>query len=520
MTLSTHLTRVTLLMACVAGFLGWTAGNTAILFADGLRYIDQARRLDAGDTLDGLFRSVDHPAYPLAVAGIHRVLGGEGPMAWQHAGQAASIVAGVLLVIPLYLVAAEMFGGAAAWLAVVLTFLVPLTGHVLSDTLSEGLFLLFFTWGVWTALRFLKEGSFGWLPPTVGFAALAYWVRPEGLLLPAALVATLGVIPLLRSTRLHWPRWWAAVGFLVIGPALLIAPIVASKGGIATKPAVGRFFGTAPQSAALAVERTRPLKPGQTTGQTYLQATRAMALAVRDAVTIPLLPLALLGLIFSWPPGERARPWVFLSIVMAAWALALIRLHATGGYCTPRHAMILAFPLIASAAFGLSRLLGMVRIPGRWVGREDGRYTAGPLVWALALLGLVSCYRAELVTPVNDQFVGYRQAAGYLDAHVPEGEKVVDLTGWSLYYGRRPGYTFANLIEAMGDKGLTRVVVRDSHLKGPWGYCQQVRQLIGDRKPVATYPEHPVRDQSPVFVYDWSDEAKRTAQGPPAGSRR
>ncbi len=512
MTLRSHPARVILLMIAAAGLLGWTAGRTAIVFADGLRYIDQARRLDAGDAARALFHAIDHPAYPLAIAGMHRVVGGDGPEAWQFAAQLASIAAAVLLVVPLYLVALEMFGAPTAWLAVVLSFLVPLSGHVMADALSESLFLLFFTWGVWTSLRFLKGGAFGWLPPTIAFAALAYWVRPEGLLLPAAMVATLAMIPILRSTRLHWPRWWAAVAFLVIGPACLIAPIVASKGGLSTKPAVGRVFGIAPRSAALAVERQRPLDPGQTVAQAYFQGARAMAFSVRDAVTVPLLPLALLGLILAWPPGERARPWVFLSTVMIAWALAMIRLHVTGGYCTPRHALILANPLIAAAAFGMTRLLGGLSMPGRWFGQEGTRYTAGPVVWALALAALAVFYKADLELPINDRFAGYRGAAAYLKARVPEGDKVVDVTGWALFYGRRPGYTFANLDEGTADKGVTRVVVRDAHLTGPWIYCRQIRDLIGDREPVASFPEHPGRKQSVVFVYDWSAEAARTAR--------
>jgi Dolichyl-phosphate-mannose-protein mannosyltransferase len=519
MTLQSHIVRLVLLMACVGGLLGWTARNSVILFADGLRYIDQAKRLDAGNTFQALFRSIDHPAYPLAIAGMHRAIGGNGPIDWQTAAQSASILAGILLVIPLYLVALEMFGASTAWLAVVLSFLVPVTGHVMADTLSESLFLLFFTWGVWTSLRFLKEGTFLWLPPTIGFAALAYWVRPEGLLLPAAMVATLALIPLLRSTRMLWPRWWAAVAFLVIGPACLIAPIIATKGGLTTKPVVGRILGTAPKSAPYAVERKVPLDPDQTTAKTYLLATRAMALAVRDSVTIPLLPLALLGFIFAWPPGERARPWVFFSIIMIAWALALIRLHATGGYCTPRHAMILAYPMIASAAFGLERLLGSIAIPGRWLGQKDGRYRAGPIVWVAVLVGLALSYKDELNTPTNIQFTGYREAAEYLASNVPEDAKVVDLTGWALYYGQRKGYTFANLIEAMGDRSVTRVVVRDAHLKGRWEYCQQIQTLIGDRKPVASYPEHPTSKQSVVFVYDWSDPATRTARSPSSQAR-
>ena len=521
MTPPTHLIRVLLLMAGVGGLLGWTAGNTAILFADGLRYIDQAKKLDAGRAVDGLFRSIDHPAYPLAIAGAHRIVGGEGPLAWQDAAQYASIAAAVLLVVPLYLVALEMFGASTAWLAVVLSFLVPLSGHVMADALSEGLFLLFFSWGVWTSLRFLRDGKFPWLLPSVGFAALAYWVRPEGLLLPAAMVATLGTIPLLRSTRLHWPRWWAAVALLVIGPAALMAPIVASKGGLSTKPAVGRVLGTAPKSASDAVERQRPLDPDQSTTMTYLQAVRAMALAVRDAVSVPLLVLAACGFVFAWPPGDRARPWAFLAILMVAWCVALVRLHATGGYCTPRHAMIVAYPLIASAAFGFVGLVSRLAIPGRWVGQGEGRFTVGPVAWVLALGAFILYEKADLAAPINDRFVGYRGAANYLAEHVPDGERVVDVTGWALFYGQKPGYTFANLVEAQGDPGVRRVVVRDAHLSGPWPYCQRIRQIVGDRKPVASFPANPSRKQSVVFVFDWSDEAKpATARAPGASPER
>ena len=202
--------------------------------------------------------------------------------------------------------------------------------------------------------------------------------------------------------------------------------------------------------------------------------------------------------------------WVFLTIVMVAWALALIRLFATGGYCTPRHALILAYPLIASSAFGLTRLLALVSIPGRWVGQPGERFTVGPIGVIVALGALGLTYQADLVAPINGQFVGYKGAATYLDEYVPKGAKVVDVTGWALFYGDRTGYTFANLIEAMGDRDLSRVVVRDAHLKGPWEYCAQIKQLVGDRHPVAQYPAHPGPKQSVVFVYDWS--AERQAQ--------
>jgi Dolichyl-phosphate-mannose-protein mannosyltransferase len=516
---SSHVARVVLLMLGAAGFLGWTASKATIISTDGLRYINQAKELSAGQTFHAIFRAVDHPAYPLSIAVVHQIIGGDTPVDWQRAAQVASVLAGALLVIPLYLLALEMFGASSAWLAVTLSFLVPISAHVMADAMSESLFLLFLFSGVWTAIRFLKDGWFIWLPPTILFAALAFWVRPDALVLPAALVATLGIIPLMRSTRLLWPRWWRAVAFLVIGPACLIAPIIASKGSLATKPAVMRVLGIGPKSAPLAVERQRPLDPNQTTARTYTLATRAMAFAVRDSVTIPLLPLALLGFILSWPPGERGRPWVFLTILMIAWALALIRLHATGGYCTARHAMILTYILIASAAFGLERLITSIAIPGRWIGQTDGRYRLGPIAWIAALIGLIVTYKPEIETPINNQFQGYREAGIYLSANVPHDAKVIDLTGWSLYYGERPGYTFANLIEAMGDPSVSRIIVRDAHLEGKWEYCKQIKQLIGDHTPMTQYPEHPTGKQSIVFVYDWARQAALAAQAAKAEKR-
>ena len=275
-------------MGCAAGLLGTMAGRTAVMFNDGLRYIAQARRIDAGSWKDGLLRAVDHPAYPSAIALMHRTLGvSDSPDGWQKAAQAASALAGVLWVAPLYLVAMELFGGASAWLAVVLALVVPMTGHVLADVLSEGTFLLFWTWGLYTALRFLRDGSFAWLPPTIAFAALAYLARPEGLLLPMALVVCLAAMPLLRSTRMLWPRWWAAVGFLVIGPAIAGWALCRDEGRIGDEAGDraatrhGAEVVAAMPSSALEAARPKPIR----NRDLRLLATKAMGESVRDAVT-------------------------------------------------------------------------------------------------------------------------------------------------------------------------------------------------------------------------------------------
>ncbi len=316
---------VGLVMMLAAGLLSWLVLHTEVLFADGLRYIRQAQALDRGGWAEGLAQAVDHPVYPVSIAVAHRLIGGEGPMAWQAAAQGASATAGVLLIAPLFLVASELFGPGAAVLACFLTFLVPLTGHVFADTLSESTFLLFWTWGLWGAPRFLRQGRPLWLLLVITGAGLAYLTRPEGLLLPAALVAALGLIPLIRPLRMERRRWWLAIGLLLIGPTCLVGPYIAIKGGIGTKPSIARLLGTAPRSPAQAVERQRPLEPGQSALATSTLAAEAVYDAVREAVTTPLLCLSvvgLLGLVVHRPfdPARRvAGFWSPSSRVPRSW---------------------------------------------------------------------------------------------------------------------------------------------------------------------------------------------------------
>lgn len=505
MTKLQHGGRVGALTFLAAILLGWLTSKTAIFFDDGLRYIGQAQGLARGSLKDGLLHAVDHPAYPAAIALAHKAVGGDSPAAWQASAQAASALIGMLLVLPLYLVAVELFGDRSAWLGVLLALLVPLTGHVLADVLSEGTFLLFWTWGLYTALRFLRDGRFLWLPPTIAFSGLAYLSRPEGLLLPAALVATLFAVPWMKSTRMNWPRWWAAVGFLVIGPALIVGPYVVAKGGIGTKPAVRRLLGTEAKSAPDAVERSRPLDPNQSALKTYTDAAKAVAGAVREAVTLPLVALAVFGLSTvipqTWP--TRARSWLLMSIIATASVLALIRLHATGGYCSPRHAMVLALPLILAAGAGLDRLLRSLPIPGAWLGLgAEERFEAGPVLWVMTIFAFAAWNSSALLEPINFSKAGYKPAGEWVAEHVPSGAKVVDVTGLSLFYSGHPGYTFATLIQAPEDPNLRWVVVRDNHLRGPWTYCKTLSSLVHGLKPIGTFPKDAKPGQAKVYIFE------------------
>jgi hypothetical protein len=282
---------------------------------------------------------------------------------------------------------------------------------------------------------------------------------------------------------------------------VLIGPFVALRGGIGTKPAVARLLGLAPPARRDAVERERPLEAGRTTAATLALGARAAGSAVAGAVTWPLVPLALIGLATTaWRRWSTdARISLLVTIMLLGALAALVRLHATGGYCTPRHALLIALPLFAAAASGLRSLAAAVA----WLIRRRP-LAVRVVAWLPAAVGcaLMAPDLRELREPPNMAHAGYREAGAWLAAHVPPGARVVDVTGWSLFYGERPGYVFANLDEALVDQDLRWVVAREAHTRGPWHYCTQLRTLIAGATPVAQFPVVPRARTSRVTIYE------------------
>ena len=278
-----RIARIGFLTVAAAAYFYWTSHHAEVSFADGLRYIREAQTIKRGDYAGGLLNAVDHPVHPILIALAHRWIDPDpGPYAWQTAAQAVATLALVLAVVPLYLLGRDLFEDeTTALLACIFVLSNPVISYIEVNVLSESTFLLFWLFGLWASVRFLREGKFGWLPPAIGFGGLAYLTRPEGMLLHVALVATLLLLPLHRVTRINWPRWCAAVALLVLGPALLIGPYVLWKGGLGTKPAVARMLGTMPEAPPAALERERLLPPDQTITQTYMiacmRAVRAFA---------------------------------------------------------------------------------------------------------------------------------------------------------------------------------------------------------------------------------------------------
>jgi hypothetical protein len=279
---------------------------------------------------------------------------------------------------------------------------------------------------------------------------------------------------------------------------------VLMKGGVGTKPGIARVLGLAPQAQPLALERGQPVPADQPAARTYQLATIRMIKAFRVGATGPLFPLAIFGLLLALAQRDRARSNLFLAIILAASAFALVRLHATGGYCTARHALIPGVILTLAAAHAITWLLQRIAIPGRWLGLMCDFVRPGVICQtAIVVALLLSSIRMQELGPFNHgPYSVYHAAGEWLRHHARSDELTLDMTGWPIFLSSLRGYSFAGVYEAPADPAIRWIVVRQPHVEGHWHFSAVIRELIGGRAPVAQVPERAAPNQVQILIYD------------------
>lgn len=168
-----------------AGVLaGWTAfafalrllllvGVEHVVSPDGVRYAALARNLAAGNFAEGL-STYWPPLYPALVAAASLAIADV-----EFAGRFVSVVAGGLLVLPVYRLARDSYGREVARLAAALAALHPLLVYYSTVMLTEAVYTLLFACGVaagWAALTRTSARKF--LLTGVVFGA-CYLLKPE-----------------------------------------------------------------------------------------------------------------------------------------------------------------------------------------------------------------------------------------------------------------------------------------------------------------------------------------------------
>jgi 4-amino-4-deoxy-L-arabinose transferase-like glycosyltransferase len=167
---------------------GVAAARTSVIQRDGVQWVNAARAV-GGPGRSGH----EPPGYPFLVAAVARVRGGT---PGEADAQAASALSGALLVVAVGLVAARTYGRKAGVAAALVAAVHPATVGLGSAALADGLAAAFDAWAVVAAHAALEGRRARILAPVAGtLAAAGYLVRPEGVVVLAAILLVLAAGP-------------------------------------------------------------------------------------------------------------------------------------------------------------------------------------------------------------------------------------------------------------------------------------------------------------------------------------
>jgi hypothetical protein len=259
-----HLRLAGLLAAAVAVH-AWLLGHTAVTARDGIGFARYALALQSPhaanpppgryckdeelppkvDTPVDVIRRAEHPpGYPVAVWLTAKVVRNTTdlplPESTLLAARLASAFAGVLLVVPMYLLGRMLFGRNIAFAAALLFQVLPVPARVTSDGLTEGVYLLGAVTALTLGVRAVRRPAIGGFLSCGVATGCTYLVRPEGLMVAAAVGLVAGWLGLVH----RWPRS-AALGRLAalgVGVALVAAPYILLIGKVTNKPAANQAF--------------------------------------------------------------------------------------------------------------------------------------------------------------------------------------------------------------------------------------------------------------------------------------
>src|SRR5262245_43847152 len=133
------------LMVLAAGARIWQITHTEVLARDSIGFIRLAWQLEHEPWGDVLHRAEQHPGYPLLLLAaslpLRHLVHLPTPVALQLSAQVVSATAGVLLIIPMFLLGRALFSPRVAFWACLLFQFLPVSARVLADGLTEATYL-------------------------------------------------------------------------------------------------------------------------------------------------------------------------------------------------------------------------------------------------------------------------------------------------------------------------------------------------------------------------------------------
>jgi 4-amino-4-deoxy-L-arabinose transferase-like glycosyltransferase len=512
-----------LLFLFVLALRGWLLWNTEVPARDSIGFIryalqfeGQCRPPQVASWADVIRTNHQHPGYSLTILAVSvpvRLFLGTTTAAMQLSAQLASGLAAVLLVIPMFYLGKALFDRGIGFWGALLFQCLPGSSHILSDGLSEALFLLLACTALVFATRALRSNSWKSFGLCGVFCGLTYLVRPEG----GLLLAATGLVLLGRQVWSRSRGSWQSVG--VCGASLLAAAAVAGSpyvlitGRFSNKPSVDIMINNYPVDPIKANQRNRRedlAPPGFPTSSQAPWASRPLMASIYGVWINPEGPLthrlaqglmalleelvrgfhyvawlpALVGL--CWYAGRaRSVPGIWILLVLCGtYVLILWRLAIVAGYVSERHIQL----LILAACYPA---VGVLRDLPRWLVQQFTPGRAGAVAAGILSLGLILALIGvglpKAVQRLHANRAGYHAAGLWLAEHVRHGVDVVqDRHCWAHFYA---GEVFEEGKPRQDLPGATCYLVVGRH-----------KEIEGGPAPAEPEPDAQPRGQ---IVYHW-----------------
>jgi hypothetical protein len=469
------------LLVLAAGVRTWLFCHTEVAARDSISFIRMAWQLQHQSwrhVLNPQDRNTDlqHPGYPvlvmLAAKPVRYFLPGPEALVMQYSAQLTSVLAGTLLVVPMFYLGKELFNRTSGFWAAILFQFLPASSRVLSDGLSEATFLLFTATALYLAVRALRVRS----PMLFGlcglFGALAYLTRPEGALIVLVTGAVLLATQFVAAWRQSWLKFALCAASLVACATMAGSPIYLTTGKLTLKNTATHVINRAEslQSRQDAIQDDQEARAGEGHGQTLRAGAplfaSLLAVWVQDAqgrgpLRYGRVVWGLWALGFEINKGFHYAAWVSallglwwfrgrLRLVPGAWVLLLLcgviavllwRVAALFGYLSDRHTLLLllcgSYWAAAAVAALAAQVPALLRACVPALLERVGPAALGRFVLVVLLAALVGSALPKSLEPPHLARGGFRDAGLWLAEHAQPADPILDPYCWSTYYAGR-----------------------------------------------------------------------------------
>lgn len=438
---------VTVLLMVGLATKAWLIARSPMFARDGVGFIELAQCFQEEPWGDVLRKAHQHPLYPLnisATATVWRVLLGR-PLAnqdWLNAAHLANAWASLLAIVPMYFLGKRLGGPWIGFGGTLLFLCLPMPALILSDTLSEGTYLLCLTAGLWALLRGFDTRRLHWFAAAGLCGGLTFLARPEGAMLSTIAVLMIGWLKLRGS--------WTVTGKFAAAAALCVCaftvcvtgPYWLTIGGLGKKTTFQEMLNVKPRTAEPATRTTLLLASRFQQGTDGFDWENVTPLFVAHEVVWEVARgfhyfaffLALLGiwLLLARRPELRGQmgPQLFIALGVLNWIL-LWWLGWRAKYVSERHTIFIVLMGCWLTALSLPCFAAWV---ASWFPRWSSRW---PALAALLFTALLANGLFEALRPQHQQRLAHRDAGLWLKGQLEPGDAIVDPYGYTAFFAER-----------------------------------------------------------------------------------